>query len=244
MHCGKLYRLVWFFNSISFSWCSVKKRVVFKTRLTNEFGERVGQFSAIGNDEPNTDFLVWLVHSSFLWEIRIILYSPCHNTISVLHFIFIHYSIIFTTLVFVNLYCLIFRIFSHFASVTHRQSHSGQLMTMTMIQMTIIATMKSCSPQLMRWILLFSLWIQWKVCQKNLQFIIAIIVVVWHADLFKIKLFVVLQSSDPARFESLSKTLEFNYQALANGVAQHAEQRRVEIEKERLEKATAAATAS
>ncbi|RHN44648.1 putative importin-beta domain-containing protein [Medicago truncatula] len=54
----------------------------------------------------------------------------------------------------------------------------------------------------------------------------------------------VLQSSDPARFESLSKTLEFNYQALANGVAQHAEQRRVEIEKERLEKATAAATAS
>lgn len=230
MHCGKVYRLVWFFNSISFSWCAVKKRVVFKTRLTNEFGERVGQFSAIGNDEPNTDFLVWLVHSSFLWEIRIILYSPCHNTISVLHFIFIHYSI--------------FRIFSHFASVTHRQSHSGPLMTMTMIQMTIIATMKSCSPRSMRWILLFSLWIQWKVCQKNLQFIIAIIVVVWHADLFKIKLFVVLQSSDPARFESLSKTLEFNYQALANGVAQHAEQRRVEIEKERLEKATAAATAS
>lgn len=54
----------------------------------------------------------------------------------------------------------------------------------------------------------------------------------------------VLQASDPARFESLSQTLEFNYQALANGVAQHAEQRRVEIEKERLEKATAAATAS
>jgi len=133
---------------------------VFKTRLTNEFGERVGQFSAIGNDESNTDFLVWLVQSSVLWEIRIILYSPCHNTISVLHFIFIHYSIIFTTLVFVNLYCLIFRIFSHFASVIHRQSHSGPLMTTMMIQMTIIATMKSCSPLLMRWILLFSLWIQ------------------------------------------------------------------------------------
>lgn len=54
----------------------------------------------------------------------------------------------------------------------------------------------------------------------------------------------VVQSSDPARFESLTQTLEFNYQALANGVAQHAEQRRVEIEKERLEKATTATTAS
>ncbi|XP_004492039.1 importin beta-like SAD2 [Cicer arietinum] len=54
----------------------------------------------------------------------------------------------------------------------------------------------------------------------------------------------VLQSADPLRFESLSQTLEFNYQALANGVAQHAEQRRVEIEKEKLEKSSAAATAS
>lgn len=52
-----------------------------------------------------------------------------------------------------------------------------------------------------------------------------------------------IQSLDPARFESLSQTLEFNYQALANGVAQHAEQRRVEIEKEKLEK-SATATAS
>jgi hypothetical protein len=60
---------------------------MFKTWLTDQFGERVGQFSAIGNDEPNTDFFVWFVQSSFLWEIRIILYSPCHNTISVLHFI-------------------------------------------------------------------------------------------------------------------------------------------------------------
>ncbi|CAJ2669323.1 unnamed protein product [Trifolium pratense] len=50
----------------------------------------------------------------------------------------------------------------------------------------------------------------------------------------------VIQSADPLRFESLSQTLEFNYQALANGVAQHAEQRRVEIEKEKLEKASAA----
>ncbi|KAL5082745.1 hypothetical protein RYX36_011166 [Vicia faba] len=54
----------------------------------------------------------------------------------------------------------------------------------------------------------------------------------------------VIQSSDPLRFETLTQSLEFNYQALANGVAQHAEQRRVEIEKEKLEKASAAATAS
>ncbi|RDY03360.1 Importin beta-like SAD2 [Mucuna pruriens] len=46
----------------------------------------------------------------------------------------------------------------------------------------------------------------------------------------------VIQSSDPLRFENLTQTLEFNYQALANGVAQHAEQRRAEIEKEKLEK--------
>ncbi|CAK8540920.1 unnamed protein product [Lathyrus sativus] len=50
----------------------------------------------------------------------------------------------------------------------------------------------------------------------------------------------VVQLSDPLRFESLTQSLEFNYQALANGVAQHAEQRRVEIEKEKLEKASAA----
>ncbi|QCE12813.1 Armadillo-type fold [Vigna unguiculata] len=53
----------------------------------------------------------------------------------------------------------------------------------------------------------------------------------------------VVQSSDPLRFENLTQTLEFNYQALANGVAQHAEQRRAEIEKEKLEKSTAATTA-
>ncbi|CAL5191355.1 unnamed protein product [Lathyrus oleraceus] len=50
----------------------------------------------------------------------------------------------------------------------------------------------------------------------------------------------VVQLSDPLRFESLTQSLEFNYQALANGVAQHAEQRRIEIEKEKLEKASAA----
>ncbi|OIV91182.1 hypothetical protein TanjilG_30404 [Lupinus angustifolius] len=51
----------------------------------------------------------------------------------------------------------------------------------------------------------------------------------------------VLQSSDPLRFQNLSQTLEFSYQAIANGVAQHAEVRRVEIEKEKLEKASAVA---
>ena len=40
------------------------------------------------------------------------------------------------------------------------------------------------------------------------------------------------------------QTLDFHYQALANGVAQHAEQRKVEIEKEKLEKAAAATPAS
>ncbi|KAI7729145.1 hypothetical protein M8C21_020528, partial [Ambrosia artemisiifolia] len=44
--------------------------------------------------------------------------------------------------------------------------------------------------------------------------------------------------------QNLSQTLDFRYQALASGVAQHADQRRVEIEKEKLEKANAAAAAS
>lgn len=44
------------------------------------------------------------------------------------------------------------------------------------------------------------------------------------------------------RFQSLTQSLEFQYQALAHGVAQHAEQRRVEIEKEKLEKAASAAS--
>ncbi|KAF7807219.1 importin beta-like SAD2 [Senna tora] len=48
------------------------------------------------------------------------------------------------------------------------------------------------------------------------------------------------QVADPLRFQNLTQTLEFHFQALANGVAQHAEQRRAEIEKERLEKSSAA----
>ncbi|CAL0316301.1 unnamed protein product [Lupinus luteus] len=51
----------------------------------------------------------------------------------------------------------------------------------------------------------------------------------------------VLQSSDPLRFQNLTSTLEISYQAIANGVAQHAVVRRGEIEKEKLEKASAAA---
>lgn len=50
-----------------------------------------------------------------------------------------------------------------------------------------------------------------------------------------------LQASDPLRFQNLTQTLDFHYQALANGVAQHAEQRRADIEKERMEKAAVTA---
>ncbi|KAL0432979.1 UNVERIFIED_CONTAM: Importin beta-like SAD2 [Sesamum latifolium] len=53
-----------------------------------------------------------------------------------------------------------------------------------------------------------------------------------------------LQASDPLRFQNLTQTLDFRYQALANGVAQHAEQRRVEIEKEKMAKATEGAVAA
>ncbi|PPD87278.1 hypothetical protein GOBAR_DD15763 [Gossypium barbadense] len=52
---------------------------------------------------------------------------------------------------------------------------------------------------------------------------------------------VAMQASDPVRLQNLTQTLDFHYQALANGVAQHAEQRRAEIEKEQMEKASAAA---
>ncbi|GJM85010.1 hypothetical protein PR202_ga00737 [Eleusine coracana subsp. coracana] len=42
-----------------------------------------------------------------------------------------------------------------------------------------------------------------------------------------------LQASDPARFQNLMQTLDFRYQALANGIAQHAEERKVEIAKKK-----------
>ncbi|KAE8658411.1 Importin beta-like SAD2-like protein [Hibiscus syriacus] len=54
----------------------------------------------------------------------------------------------------------------------------------------------------------------------------------------------VLQASDPMRFQNLTHTLDARYQSLANGVAQHAEQRRAEMEKEKMEKASTAAAAS
>ncbi|RLM75616.1 importin beta-like SAD2 [Panicum miliaceum] len=48
-----------------------------------------------------------------------------------------------------------------------------------------------------------------------------------------------LQASDPGRFQNLMQTMDFHYQALASGVAQHAEERKTEIAKEKLEKANA-----
>ena len=45
--------------------------------------------------------------------------------------------------------------------------------------------------------------------------------------------------SDPTRFQALSGSLDFEHQALAHGLAQHAEERRKEIEKEAMEKAAA-----
>ncbi|OIT27271.1 importin beta-like sad2 [Nicotiana attenuata] len=45
-----------------------------------------------------------------------------------------------------------------------------------------------------------------------------------------------MQASDQLRYQSLTQNLDFHYQALADDVAQHAEQRRVEIEKEKVEK--------
>jgi hypothetical protein len=50
----------------------------------------------------------------------------------------------------------------------------------------------------------------------------------------------VIQASDLSRFQNLAQTLDLNYQARAHAVAQHADQRRAEIEKEKLEKASAA----
>lgn len=43
-----------------------------------------------------------------------------------------------------------------------------------------------------------------------------------------------MQASDQLRYQSLTQNLDFYYQALADDVAQHAEQRRVEIEKEKM----------
>jgi hypothetical protein len=53
-----------------------------------------------------------------------------------------------------------------------------------------------------------------------------------------------ISASDPARFQALSGSLDFQHQAMVHGLAQHAEERRKEIEKEAVEKAAAAATAA
>ncbi|XP_048608384.1 importin beta-like SAD2 isoform X2 [Brassica napus] len=50
-----------------------------------------------------------------------------------------------------------------------------------------------------------------------------------------------MQASDAQRFQNLNQSLDFTYQAIANGIAQHAEVRRVEIEKEKQKKAAEAA---
>lgn len=52
---------------------------------------------------------------------------------------------------------------------------------------------------------------------------------------------VAVQSINPMRVQSLTQALDFHYQAIASGVAQHAEVRRVEIEKEKAAAAAAAA---
>ncbi|KAG9152610.1 hypothetical protein Leryth_025981 [Lithospermum erythrorhizon] len=54
----------------------------------------------------------------------------------------------------------------------------------------------------------------------------------------------VLQASDPSRFLSLTQSLDLHYQAIASGIAQHADQRRFEIEKEKLEKESSATVAT
>ncbi|CAA6667948.1 unnamed protein product [Spirodela intermedia] len=46
-----------------------------------------------------------------------------------------------------------------------------------------------------------------------------------------------VRASDPARFQNLMQSLDINYQSLATSVAQHAGQRKLEREKEKLEKA-------
>ncbi|KAI3685764.1 hypothetical protein L6452_35022 [Arctium lappa] len=49
---------------------------------------------------------------------------------------------------------------------------------------------------------------------------------------------IVLQASDPTKFQNFLQKHDFHYQAPANGVAQHDDQRRAAIEKEKMEKAS------
>ena len=116
---------------------------------------------------------------------------------------------------------------------------------MILMMIIVMMMMTTCNLLLMRLILSFCLLIQSKVRNTanlkrteecNYSSIFGIIVCLLLTPSF----IVVMQASDPLRFQNLTQTLEFQYQALANGVAQHADQRRVEIEKEKMEKAAVA----
>ncbi|RZC59925.1 hypothetical protein C5167_021678 [Papaver somniferum] len=85
-------------------------------------------------------------------------------------------------------------------------------MRMTRTQMMITEMMKSYNHQLMMLILSFSSFIRTVEVQ---------------------------QAPDPARFQSFTQALDFPHQALASGLAQHPKQRRIEIEKKKMEKAAA-----
>lgn len=132
-----------------------------------------------------------------------------------------------------------------------RQRLSAQMMMTTMIfQMMILVRMKNWNHPLMRWILLFSSWILSKVHTYSIcSDCFWLVLYKWADNNSLLSLTTsgmcnpVLQASDPLRFQNLlTQTLDFHYQALTSGIAQHAEQRRVEIEKLQLEKASANAS--
>ena len=47
-----------------------------------------------------------------------------------------------------------------------------------------------------------------------------------------------ISAADPARFQALTHSLDFQHQAMAHGLSQHAEERRKTLEKELSEKGT------
>ena len=47
-----------------------------------------------------------------------------------------------------------------------------------------------------------------------------------------------ISAADPARFQALTHSLDFQHQAMAHGLSQHAEERRKTLEKELAEKGT------
>lgn len=111
----------------------------------------------------------------------------------------------------------------------------------TLMMMISAMMMKSCNHHLMMLTRSFSLWTPLKVKFSDLPQSIYnhYISTMSMFSLFSVQFFlhVALQAADPLRFQDLTQTLDFRYQAIANGVAQHAEQRRVEIENEKLAKA-------